>query len=460
MTLKKLAVALEENSPVEVVNENIEFAETMGEAEEQSDFNNDLDSLDRNLNEINTLGDDVTALSEYQENVTNLIDSSKADEVATPLVLETIRNTIKSFETRWGIRSPNLNASLSTESFNGANVEKNLQLVNEDFKDFIKTAYEAVKNALLKAYEWFKDLIVKGGKWLLGKINRFKARKKKVSDLDPEVTPVNNLLTYREKVKEEKKTEFKNEGTVLASKELAAMVDKELITYKDLMVKVGQISGTLVDVAELVSNLLQEELESSEFMSANNRRVMDSSQAQRRNEGLDGVRETVIARSNKKIEGIVGILEKAHLSKSFTVSLEKEEGKIHKPVLGVFLDKVSTTAEFKIPENKDELTELSNTEGDLIKMIEETQEQIKRISETFEKFIKNYEKALETESDDEEINKSISSKIKGLMDLQRAEITTSMLIIRFLMRISNIYSSGIEYAVEVSLKLMKEPKGD
>lgn len=469
MKLKDLKTALESEAglsghPVESgmygIDKNaIEALDEIDTAGVDHEINDISDQTTKLLEDTDVLVEDVRLMDDYRHNVSELLaqETDQEESLVDDITLEGIRNNIKFMCDRWGFKDPLLLTSFATENLQ-QNTHHRLNLANENFKEFIKHAYETIKKAISSAIKWFLKLIGFSKESVKKKEGRIKKEEEAVNDIKRDGPSKRVVDRLREEYEKEGES-LKNEGTILAVTETAQIINSDLIDPKDLTTKATKLSKTIEEIVRKIATYAESDLDAAEFMSGLNKPELADHIKETRLKFLRKSKEDTLELYNKRLREVISPLKKADLSDSFKYIHEEKEGEMSVVRFDINTDTVKDRAEVIIPRDVPELRTLIKAETELLDATRETIKASDHISNTLEKFLESFERSVKLESSDEEANRESEKLIKEILNIQRKGIANFIAIIQFLMRVSNIYDIGISAVTNTGIKTQGDEGG-
>lgn len=462
MKLKELKIALENEALSEAKTEeviskqSVEFMDSIDESDDIEEISELSDQTTQLLEESEELQKDNDVMSDYQENIEEIIESDDTEisDVVKDHALESIRSNIKAMCDRWGFNEPILMTSLATENLKEDSAQR-LRIANESFASFINKVYEAVKKAIITAIKWFANLIGISGKAAEKKEERIKNEVEVIKTIDYKDPNTSTLPTLREK-EEEKGFSFSNEGTIPAEPKTARIVHKDLITTKDLSNKATKLVKSSGEIIDALADMLDKDLDATKQMANLNKNESANNLIDTRLEYLETATERFTELYNKRLAKIEDLIEKCDFSDSFKVEFTEDSRGLIDIKTSSSFDNVNPNAEVVIPRSESEVQELIDCEKEIVRRVKDNTNKTIKIRATLEKFLKSYEKSVRLKSTDQKANTEANKKVKEVLAIQRKAITTVILLIQFLTKTLLDYDTGISLVSKAALNLQKE----
>lgn len=462
MKLKELKIALENEALSEAKTEeviskqSVEFMDSIDESDDIEEISELSDQTTQLLEESEELQKDNDVMSDYQENIEEIIESDDTEisDVVKDHALESIRSNIKAMCDRWGFNEPILMTSLATENLKEDSAQR-LRIANESFANFINKVYEAVKKAIITAIKWFANLIGISGKAAEKKEERIKNEVEVIKTIDYKDPNTSTLPTLREK-EEEKGFSFSNEGTIPAEPKTARIVHKDLITTKDLSNKATKLVKSSGEIIDALADMLDKDLDATKQMANLNKNESANNLIDTRLEYLETATERFTELYNKRLAKIEDLIEKCDFSDSFKVEFTEDSRGLIDIKTSSSFDNVNPNAEVVIPRSESEVQELIDCEKEIVRRVKDNTNKTIKIRATLEKFLKSYEKSVRLKSTDQKANTEANKKVKEVLAIQRKAITTVILLIQFLTKTLLDYDTGISLVSKAALNLQKE----
>ena len=462
MKLKEIKIALENEALAEAKTEeviskqSVEFMDSIDESDDIEEISELSDQTTQLLEETEELQKDNDVMSDYQENIEEIIESDDTEisDVVKDHALESIRSNIKAMCDRWGFSEPILMTSLATENLKEDSAQR-LRIANESFASFINKVYEAVRKAIITAIKWFANLIGISGKAAEKKEERIKNEVEAIKAIDYKDPNTSTLPTLREK-EEEKGFSFSNEGTIPAEPKTARIVHKDLITTKDLTDKATKLVKNSSEIIDTLADMLDKDLDATKQMSNLNKNESANNLIDTRLEYLETATERFTELYNKRLAKIEELIEKCDFSDSFKVEFTEDSRGLIDIKTSSSFDNVNPDAEVVVPRSESELQELIDCEKEIVRRVKDNTNKTIKIRATLEKFLKSYERSVRLKSTDQKANTEANKKIKEVLAIQRKAITTVILLIQFLTKTLLDYDTGISLVSKAALNLQKE----
>lgn len=462
MKLKELKIALENEALSEAKTEeviskqSVEFMDSIDESDDIEEISELSDQTTQLLEESEELQKDNDVMSDYQENIEEIIESDDTEisDVVKDHALESIRSNIKAMCDRWGFNEPILMTSLATENLKEDSAQR-LRIANESFANFINKVYEAVKKAIITAIKWFANLIGISGKAAEKKEERIKNEVEAIKTVGYKDPNASTLPAYREK-EEGKGFSFSNEGTIPAEPKTARIVHKDLITTKDLSDKATKLVKNSGEIIDALADMLDKDLDATKQMTNLNKNESANNLIDTRLEYLETATERFTELYNKRLAKIEDLIEKCDFSDSFKVEFTEDSRGLIDIKTSSSFDNVNPDAEVVIPRSESEVQELIDCEKEIVRRVKDNTNKTIKIRATLEKFLKSYEKSVRLKSTDQKANTEANKKVKEVLAIQRKAITTVILLIQFLTKTLLDYDTGISLVSKAALNLQKE----